>query len=138
MSHITLKGPLGQTQVNLVKYDPLGKSGMILVENKLKFLKKELFWAQKCKGVSGGFFKYLRITGIGYRTFLVGNVLTLKLGFSHFYKVQIPKSVKVFLPEPTLICFYGVDKNQVTQIAAKVRLIKKPSPYKGKGLFLIN
>ena len=89
---------------------------------------------QKNQGVLKGFFTYLKITGVGYRVFLTGNILTLKLGFSHFVKVQVPESVKVFLPEPTLICFYGVDKNQITQIAAKVQQLKPPSPYKGKGI----
>ena len=89
---------------------------------------------QKSQGVLKGFFTYLKITGVGYRVFLTGNILTLKLGFSHFVKVQVPESVKVFLPEPTLVCFYGVDKNQITQIAAKVQQLKPPSPYKGKGI----
>ena len=93
---------------------------------------------QKSQGVLKGFFTYLKITGVGYRVFLTDNILTFKLGFSHFVKVQVPESVRVFLPEPTLVCFYGVDKNQVTQVAAKVQQLKPPSPYKGKGIRRLN
>lgn len=93
---------------------------------------------QKQQGVSRGYFTYLRLIGVGYRVFLVKNQLTFKLGFSHFVKVTIPSSIRVFLPEPTLICFYGLDKNQVTQIAAKIKEIKPPSPYKGKGIRILD
>lgn len=81
-----------------------------------------------------GFFCSLRVVGIGYRVFLVNDILSFKLGFSHFIHVQIPKSIRVFLPEQTCICFYGLDHNQVTQIASQIQQLKKPSPYKGKGL----
>ena len=93
---------------------------------------------QKQQGVSRGYFTYLRLIGVGYRVFLVQNQLTFKLGFSHFVKVTVPSSIRVFLPEPTLICFYGLDKNQVTQIAAKIKEIKPPSPYKGKGIRILD
>lgn len=95
-------------------------------------------YEQKLQGVSRGYFTYLRLFGVGYRVFLVKDILTFKLGFSHFVKIQIPASIRVFLPEPTLICFYGLDKNQVTQIAAKVQQIKPPSPYKGKGIRVLD
>lgn len=94
---------------------------------------------QKSKGISRGFFVYLKIVGIGYRVFLEKeNLLTFKLGYSHYYQAELPKSIKVFLPEPTLICLYGIDKNQVTQVAAKIQAIKKPCVYKGKGIRLID
>lgn len=95
-------------------------------------------YSQKLEGVSRGFFTYLQVVGVGFRVFLVQDILTFKLGFSHFVKVRLPESVKVFLPEPTLICLYGLDKNQVTQIAAKIQQIKPPSPYKGKGIKLLD
>nr|YP_009720878.1 ribosomal protein L6 [Scherffelia dubia]QGP70678.1 ribosomal protein L6 [Scherffelia dubia] len=93
--------------------------------------------AQKIQGVSRGYFVYLRVVGVGYRVFLSQNILTFKLGFSHFYKVKVPKSTRVFLPEPTLLCLYGIDKNQVTQVAASIKRIKPPSVYKGKGIKLL-
>jgi large subunit ribosomal protein L6 len=60
--------------------------------------------------------------------------LRLKVGFSHDLVFQIPDSIRLFLIEPTLICLYGIDKNQVTQIASKIREIQPPSVYKGKGI----
>jgi ribosomal protein L6P/L9E len=96
-------------------------------------------YAQKFKGISRGFFVYLKIVGIGYRVFLEKeSQLTFKLGYSHYYQVNLPKSVKAFLPETTLICLFGIDKNQVTQVAAKIQGIKKPCAYKGKGIRLID
>jgi large subunit ribosomal protein L6 len=84
----------------------------------------------------------MRIVGVGYRAEIIKNeinqILCFKIGLSHDFQYNIPKSVRVFLIEPTLICLYGVDKNQVTQIAAKIRQIKPPSVYKGKGIRLIN
>ena len=62
----------------------------------------------------------------------------LKLGYSHDIIYKIPSSIKLFLLDPTLICFFSVDKNQVTQIAAKIRNLRRPSAYKGKGIRLIN
>jgi large subunit ribosomal protein L6 len=50
----------------------------------------------------------------------------------------VPSSIRVFLPEPTLICIYGLDKNEVTQIGAKVQEIKRPSPYKGNGIRVLD
>lgn len=93
---------------------------------------------QKIQGVSRGYFVYLKVVGVGYRVFFYENCLTFKIGFSHFYKMEIPNSIRVFLPEPTLLCFYGIDKNQVTQIAARIKNIKPPSVYKGKGIRLMN
>ena len=103
----------------------------------LKALKINLY-KQKIQGVSRGYFTYLRLVGVGYRVFLINNTLTFKLGFSHFIKIVVPSSIRVFLPEPTLICIYGLDKNEVTQIGAKVQEIKRPSPYKGKGIRVLD
>ena len=115
--------------------------GNLKITNRKTKVKKSIIsslYEQKLQGVSRGYFTYLRLFGVGYRVFLVKDTLTFKLGFSHFVKIKIPASIRVFLPEPTLICFYGLDKNQVTQIAAKVQQIKPPSPYKGKGIRVLD
>ena len=115
--------------------------GNLKITNRKAKVKKSIIsslYEQKLQGVSRGYFTYLRLFGVGYRVFLVKDTLTFKLGFSHFVKIKIPASIRVFLPEPTLICFYGLDKNQVTQIAAKVQQIKPPSPYKGKGIRVLD
>lgn len=93
----------------------------------------------KIHGVTRGFLVYIRIIGVGYRAQLEGlekQNLYLKLGFSHDIKFEVPKSIRAFLLEPTLICIYGIDKNQVTQTASKIKQIKVPSVYKGKGIRL--
>lgn len=71
---------------------------------------------------------------------LTTNVQTLffKVGFSHDFKYMCPSSVRVFTKQQTLICIYGIDRNQVSTIAAKIRMIKKPSVYKGKGIIFLN
>lgn len=105
----------------------------------------------KITGVSSGFLITIRIVGVGYRAEIENSasmpfcsskkskqVLIFKVGFSHDLKYMIPSSIRVFLLEPTLICLYGIDKNQVTQIVAKIKQIKPPSVYKGKGIKLIN
>lgn len=68
------------------------------------------------------------------------NIQTLffKVGFSHDFKYICPSSVRVFTKQQTLICIYGIDRNQVSTIAAKIRMIKKPSAYKGKGIIFSN
>jgi len=92
----------------------------------------------KIDGVTHGFLSFLQIVGVGYRANLDNQNLKLRLGFSHevFYKVG--KGVRIFLLEPTKICLYGIDKNQVAQTAAKIQAIKPPSVYKGKGIRLLN
>jgi large subunit ribosomal protein L6 len=95
----------------------------------------------KIYGVTRGFLIYMRIIGVGYRAQLQGaenQMLYLKVGFSHDIKFEVPRAVRVFLLEPTLICLYGIDKNQVTQTASKIKKIKTPSVYKGKGIRLVN
>jgi len=93
----------------------------------------------KIHGVTRGFLVYIRIIGVGYRAQIEGldkQNLYLKLGFSSDIKFELPESIRAFLLEPTLICLYGIDKNQVTQVASKIKKIKIPSVYKGKGIRL--
>ena len=125
-------------------------------ENYLKSPKKLIFFSTNSKsffgcvssiiqnkiyGVTRGFLIYIRVIGVGYRAQLQGienQMLYLKVGFSHDIKFEVPKAVRAFLLEPTLICLYGIDKNQLTQIASKIKKIKIPSVYKGKGIRLVN
>ena len=88
------------------------------------------------QGVTKGFYVQLRIVGIGYRAALSpdGSTLTLKLGHSHDCAYALPASLRAVVPEPTLVGLWGLDKNQVTQAAANVIALRKPSPYKGKGV----
>lgn len=145
---LKFSGPLGSTYLNLKKIDPTGLGG-ISFNNEKKQLEllspsKSFFGLfkklieNKIIGVTRGFLIYIKIIGIGYRASLQNGHLFLKLGYSHDIIYKIPSSIKLFLLDPTLVCFFSVDKNQVTQIAAKIRNLRRPSAYKGKGVRLIN
>jgi len=86
------------------------------------------------KGVVEGFEKYLEIIGTGYRAKLEGNVLSLSLGFSHQVNYTSPEGVNIEVVNPTTIRVHGCDKQKVGEVAAQIRKIKKPEPYKGKGI----
>jgi large subunit ribosomal protein L6 len=85
-------------------------------------------------GVSDGFERRLQLVGVGYRAQAQGNVLNLTLGFSHPVAFNIPEGVTVETPTQTEILVKGVDKQQVGQVAAKIRSYRPPEPYKGKGI----
>ena len=87
------------------------------------------------EGVTAGFMKELNIVGVGYRAQAKGNnSLELALGFSHTVKVDAPEGVTFDVPEPTVIKVSGIDKQLVGQVAADIRALRKPEPYKGKGI----
>ena len=85
-------------------------------------------------GVSEGFKKTLEVNGVGYRAALQGNKLVVSAGYSHNVEKEIPAGLKVELPKNTTIVISGIDKQLVGQFAAEVRDIRKPEPYKGKGI----
>jgi len=85
-------------------------------------------------GVSKGFERKLEITGVGYKAAVVGKNLQMSLGFSHDINYPIPAGVSIVTPKPTEITISGVDKRQIGQIAAEIRAMRGPEPYKGKGV----
>jgi len=85
-------------------------------------------------GVSEGFTKTLEIHGVGYRASLSGERLELQVGFSHPVVVEAPEGITFEVPEPTRVIVSGIDKEQVGQVAADVRKVRPPEPYKGKGI----
>lgn len=85
------------------------------------------------KGVTEGFVKKLIIEGIGFKAQTEGTNLVLSLGLSHPVKVEIPESLKVVV-EKNLITISGIDKEKVGKFSAEIRALKKPEPYKGKGI----
>ena len=90
--------------------------------------------ANMITGVTQGFEKRLEIQGIGYRADLQGNVLRLTLGFSHPVLFPLPEGVKVEVERQTSIKVMGIDKQLVGSVAAQIRSLKPPEPYKGKGI----
>ncbi len=85
-------------------------------------------------GVSAGFEKRLELVGIGFRSAISNNVLTLNIGYSHQVKFDLWEDVKVECATPTEIVVSGIDKQRVGEFAANVRAARKPEPYKGKGI----
>jgi large subunit ribosomal protein L6 len=91
--------------------------------------------ANMVTGVTDGFVKELDIVGVGYRAEAQGpNALKLALGFSHPVVVKAPDGVTFEVPQPTRIVIKGINKEVVGQVAANIRSIRKPEPYKGKGV----
>ncbi|MGH6840469.1 MAG: 50S ribosomal protein L6 [Methylocella sp.] len=85
-------------------------------------------------GVSKGFERKLEITGVGYKAVVAGSSLRLSLGYSHDLNFPIPTGIAIAAPKPTEISITGIDKRQVGQTAAEIRALRKPEPYKGKGV----
>jgi len=85
-------------------------------------------------GVSKGFERKLEITGVGYKAAVAGKNLQLSLGYSHDVNFPIPEGIAIVAIKPTEVAISGIDKRQVGQIAAEIRALRPPEPYKGKGV----
>ena len=90
--------------------------------------------ANMVEGVTKGFEKRLEIQGVGYRASLRGASLELNVGYSHSVVIDPPLGIAFEVPVPTQVIVKGVDKQQVGEVAAKVRKVRRPEPYKGKGI----
>jgi large subunit ribosomal protein L6 len=90
--------------------------------------------ANMVEGVTSGFQKRLEIQGVGYRAALRGTDLELNVGFSHSVVLKAPQGITFEVPTPTEVIVKGIDKQQVGQVAAEVRKVRPPEPYKGKGI----
>src|SRR5579875_438541 len=140
---VTVKGPQGSLGRSLPGDITLRQDeGNLLVERPddqrqnraLHGLTRSLL-ANMVTGVTAGFSKELEIVGVGYRATPKGpNQLELALGFSHPVVVDAPDGITFEVPQPTRIAVRGIDKELVGQVAANIRKIRKPEPYKGKGV----
>ena len=142
-SRITVRGPQGTLARELpAPISARQEDGTLLVERPnderqnraLHGLSRSLV-ANMVTGVTAGFAKGLEIVGVGYRATAQGpNRLELALGFSHPVVVEAPEGVTFDVPAPNHITVRGIDKEAVGQVAANIRKIRKPEPYKGKGV----
>ena len=142
-AHVTVKGPKGQLEHEIVGGVTVERDGDTLVVTRvddtrsnrsLHGLQRSLI-SNMVVGVSDGFAKELEIVGVGYRAQAQGSeAIELALGFSHPVRVQAPAGVTFEVPQPTRIVVRGFDKQLVGQVAADIRKIRKPEPYKGKGV----
>ena len=85
-------------------------------------------------GVSKGFEKKLNLVGVGYKAAAAGTKLNLAVGYSHPVNIEMPAGIAVATPTPTEIVIKGADRQRVGQVAAEIRAIRPPEPYKGKGI----
>lgn len=139
---VKVKGPKGELELKLPSLCEVAlEEGKLLVKRKKETREAKALHGtyrsllnNMIVGVSQGFEKILEIVGIGYRGKMEGKDLVLTLGFSHPVRYTPPSGVKVELLNPTTIRVWGVDKQKVGQVAAEIRGLKKPEPYKGKGI----
>lgn len=140
--HITVKGPKGELKVLVNKLIEVKVEGTNLaVTPKDKEAKNAsamwgLVWSlarNAVLGVSEGFTKKLEINGVGYRANVAGNKLNMNLGFSHPIEFPLPAGVTATV-EGNTITLSSASKEQVGEVAAQIRKIRKPEPYKGKGI----
>ena len=85
-------------------------------------------------GTSAGYEKILELSGVGYRAAMKGKQLNLQLGFSHDVNFDIPDSIKIVVEKQTTVKITGIDKQEVGMIASKIKSLRPPEPYKGKGI----
>ena len=90
--------------------------------------------ANMVTGVSEGYVKELMTVGVGYRASLKGKSIELLVGYSHPVLLDAPEGIEIEVPEPTKIIVKGIDKQKVGQMAADIRSVRPPEPYKGKGI----
>lgn len=139
-SSVTVKGPKGELKVALVPGVLVAsKDGGVWVEQGKDLANMAMLgttWSlirNAIEGVTNGFSKKLEVEGVGYRAAVEGKDLVLYLGYAQPLRVSVPRDVTVVVEKNTTIMFSGVSKENVGQFAAKVRALKKPEPYKGKG-----
>jgi large subunit ribosomal protein L6 len=141
---ITIEGPLGKLEWThrpevKVEYDQAAKELVCSRDNdervarSLHGLTRALL-QNMIVGVTKGYEKKLEIHGVGYLGAIKGSVLQLRVGFANEIQKPIPSTLKVTCPDQTHIVVKGTDKQQVGQFAAEVRSVRKPEPYKGKGI----
>src|ERR687886_1291076 len=139
---VMVNGPLGTLQQHVPQRMKIEQdNGSIVVtrptergdDRALHGLTRTLI-ANMVEGVTNGFEKRLEIVGVGYRATLKGSDIELAVGFSHPVTVRAPKGIEFEVPAPTRIVVRGIDKQLVGEVAANIRKIRKPEPYKGKGI----
>ena len=141
-NNISIKGKLGELSID---YNPLIKiseadNNIIITRSSDKRKSRELHGLYRALiqnmviGVNEGFKKELNFVGVGYGVEKKGDFLLINAGYSHPIYFQIPKDINVDVPKNTILIISGANKQNVGDVAAKIRSIRKPEPYKGKGI----
>jgi large subunit ribosomal protein L6 len=141
-SEVAVKGKMGNLALHIppevvVKID----GGKVAVSMHHDTARARVLWGttrnninNMVKGVTEGFKEVLEIEGVGFRAAVAGSDLVLQIGFSHEVKFKIPQGITAKVDKQTVITLTGIDKQVLGQTAAEIRGLKKPEPYKGKGI----
>lgn len=141
-STVTVKGPKGELSRTFRPEMKVAlNDGVVTVERPsdqkehraLHGLTRALL-ANMVQGVTEGFRRGLDIVGVGYRAEKKGDALVLTVGYSHQVRYPQPEGITISTPSPTSILVEGIDKQMVGQVAAEIRAVRRPEPYKGKGI----
>ncbi len=139
---VTVKGPKGELAQRVPREMAIERDGDVLTVRRpsdrgthrsLHGLTRSLV-ANMVEGVTNGFTKRLEIVGVGYRAAVKDAKLELLLGFSHPVVIVPPQGIEFEVPQPTVVLVKGIDKQAVGEVAAKIRRLRPPEPYKGKGV----
>ena len=139
----TVKGKLGTLKLPITKQVEVSvKDGKVWVKpHQEDDTQSRVLWGttranlrNMVEGVSKGYSKALEVNGVGYRAAVQGKNLQLQMGYSHDVTFPIPEGIQIKCEKPTAISISGFDKQKVGQIAAEIRAVRPPEPYKGKGI----
>jgi len=139
---VRVKGPKGELEQRVSRDMNVSREeGEVLVKRPsdrgehraLHGLTRSLI-ANMVEGVTNGFERRLEIQGVGYRAALRGKDIELTVGYSHSVQIKAPDGIEFEVPQPTQIIVRGIDKQAVGEIAARIRKVRPPEPYKGKGI----
>jgi large subunit ribosomal protein L6 len=139
---LAVKGKLGSLSLAIPsEIDVKVESGKVAVSKHQDTPRARVLWGttrnninNMVKGVTDGFKTVLEIEGVGFKAAMQGKDLVLQIGFSHEVRFAPPAGVTIKADKPTMLTISGSDKQQVGQVAAEIRGMKKPEPYKGKGI----
>ena len=139
---VTIKGPKGQLSWTVVEEIEVKQEGAELqLSKRVDSTRAQAMWglsrtlvSNMVTGVTEGFEQTLELVGVGYRAAMKGQALSMQLGFSHDVDVPPPAGITFATPKQTEIKISGIDKQAVGEIASKIRRLRPPEPYKGKGV----
>jgi large subunit ribosomal protein L6 len=139
---VTVKGPKGQLAWTVAEeIEVKQEGGELLLTKRQDTQRGQAMWglsrtlvANMVQGVTEGYEQTLELVGVGYRAALKGQALSMQLGFSHDVDIPPPAGITFVVPKQTEIKISGIDKQMVGETAARIRRIRPPEPYKGKGV----
>ena len=139
---VTVKGPKGQLAWTVAdEIEVKQEEGQIVLGKRGDSQRAQAMWGlsrslvnNMVVGVTQGYEEILELVGVGYRAAMKGQALSMQLGFSHDVDLKPPPGITFAVPKQTEIKITGIDKQQVGELAARIRRIRPPEPYKGKGV----